>query len=124
MKRDWNQSADRLASEAPRQERGTVVVSDQERQDLTTLNWLNELLLPERVDRAVKVAAITRTAQRRRYQPNILQEEVVQQIRIGRIKQAQDEENWISSLKIYLVGDVAKLSAAEAKVCTLIAPDY
>ena len=27
-------------------------------------------------------------------------------------------------MKIYLVGDVAKLSAAEAKVCTLIAPDY
>ena len=48
----------------------------------------------------------------------------MQQIRIGRIKQAQDEENWISSLKIYLVGDVAKLSAAEAKVRILIAPDY
>ena len=48
----------------------------------------------------------------------------MQQIRIGRIKQAQDEENWISSLKIYLVGDVAKLSAAEAEVYTLIAPDY
>ena len=53
-----------------------------------------------------------------------LREEVVQQIRIGRIKQAQDEENWIYNLKIYLVGDVAKLSAAEAKVCNLIAPDY
>ena len=53
-----------------------------------------------------------------------LREEVVQQIRIGRIKQAQDEENGISSLKIYLVGDVAKFSVAEAKVCTLIAPDY
>ena len=38
MKRDWNQSADRLASEALRQEKGTVVVSDQERQDLITLN--------------------------------------------------------------------------------------
>ena len=48
----------------------------------------------------------------------------MQQIRNGRIKQAQDEENWISSLKIYLVGDVAKLSAAEAEVYTLIAPDY
>ena len=71
------------------------MVSDQERQDLITLNRLNEILLPERVDRAVIVAAITRTAQRRRFQPIILQEEVVQQIRIGRIKQAQDEENWI-----------------------------
>ena len=68
------------------------MISDQERQDLITLNRLNELLLPERVDRAVPVAAITRTAQRRRCQPRILQEEVMQQIRSGRIKQAQDEE--------------------------------
>ena len=100
------------------------MVSDKERQDLITHNRLNELLLPERVDRAIKVAAITRTAQRRRCQPRILQEEVVQQIRINHIKQVQDEENWISSLKTYLVGDVAKLSAAEVKVCALIAPDY
>uniref|UniRef100_A0AAV1UK23 Integrase catalytic domain-containing protein n=1 Tax=Peronospora matthiolae TaxID=2874970 RepID=A0AAV1UK23_9STRA len=124
MKRDWNQSADRLASEALQQEKGTVVFSDQERQDLITLNRLNELLLPERVGRAVKVTAITRSAQRRRCQPRILQEEVVRQIRIGRIKQAQDEESWISSLKTYLVGDMAKLSADEAKMCPLIAPDY
>ena len=98
--------------------------SDQERQDLITLNRLNELLLPERVGRAVKVTAITRSAQRRRCQPRILQEEVVRQIRIGRIKQAQDEESWISILKTYLVGDMAKLSADEAKMCALTAPDY
>ena len=48
----------------------------------------------------------------------------MQQIPIDRIKQAQDEKNWISSLKIYLVGDETRLSATEAKVCTLIAPDY
>ena len=43
---------------------------------------------------------------------------------MDRIKQAQDEENWISCLKTYLVGDVARLSVAKAKVCALIAPDY
>ena len=48
----------------------------------------------------------------------------MQQIRIGRIKQAQDEESWVSSLRIYLVGDVGRLSATEARVCILIAPDY
>ena len=69
------------------------MILDQYRQDLITLNQLGELLLPERVDHAVKVAAITRSALRRRCQPRILQEEVVQQIPIDRIKQAQDEEN-------------------------------
>ena len=49
---------------------------------------------------------------------------VVQQTRVDRIKQAQDEENGISSPKIYLVGDVARLSATEAKDCALITPDY
>ena len=100
------------------------MISDQDHEDRIALNRLGELLLPERVDHAVKVAAITRSALRSRCQPRILQEEVVQQIRIDRIKQAQDGENWISSLKIHLVGDVARLSAAEAKVCALVAPDY
>ena len=45
MKRDWNQSADRLASEALQREKGTVAVSDQERQDLITLNLLDEVLI-------------------------------------------------------------------------------
>ena len=86
MKRKWNQSADRLASESPRQERGKVVILDQDRQDLITLNRLGELLLPEQVDHAVKKGtAITRSALRRRCQPRILKEEVVQQIRVDRI---------------------------------------
>ena len=40
MKRDWNQSADRLASESLRQEKGTVVILDQDHQDLIILNRL------------------------------------------------------------------------------------
>lgn len=74
MKRDWNQSADRLASEALQREKGTIVISDQDRQDLVTLNRLDELLIPSQVDQVVKVAAITRSAVRRRCQPEIWQE--------------------------------------------------
>ena len=124
MKRDWNQSADRLASEALQREKGMIVVSDQDRQDLITLNRLDELLIPSQVEQVVKVAAITRSAVRRRCQPEILQEEIVQQVRIDRIRQAQDEESWISNLKTYLIGDVARLSAEEAKICALSASDY
>ena len=46
MKRDWNQSADRLAREDLQQEKGDVVVSDQERNNLMTLNRLHKLLIP------------------------------------------------------------------------------
>ena len=107
MKREWNQSADRLASEALQREKGVTDVTEQERQNLITLNRLDELLLPNQTDRVVKVAAITRSAARRHCQPEVLQEEVVQQVRIDRIRQAQDEERWIASLKTYLIGDVA-----------------
>ena len=42
MKRDWNKSADRLASKALQQEQGTIALSDQDRQDLSLLNRLDE----------------------------------------------------------------------------------
>lgn len=64
VKRDWNQSADRLASEALQKEKGKIVVSNQDCQDLTTLNRLDELLMAQRVDRVVRMAAITRSTAR------------------------------------------------------------
>ena len=72
MKREWNQSADRLASAALQQEKGVIVNLDQELQELISLNRLHELLLPERTDCVVKMMAITRFARRRRQQPEVL----------------------------------------------------
>ena len=77
MKREWNQSADRLAIAALQHEKGTIVDSDQGLQDLISLNRLHELLLPERTDRVVKMMATTRSARRRRQQPEVLQEGIV-----------------------------------------------
>lgn len=48
MKRDWNQSGDRLASTALQYEKGMRVTSNQDLQDLISLNRLDELLTPER----------------------------------------------------------------------------
>ena len=124
MIREWNQSADRLASEALQHEKGTFDIAEENRQNLITLNRLHELLRPNCVDRVVKVAEITRFAVKRRQPPEVLQEEIVQQVRIDRIKQAQDEERWIVNLKTYLIGDVTKLTADEAKSSALIAQDY
>ena len=89
MKRNWNQSADRLATNALQQEKGTMTVSDQDRQNLHMLNQLDELLTPKNVNRVVKISAVTRSAVRRRRLPEVMQDEVVQRIRIERIKQAQ-----------------------------------
>ena len=56
--------------------------------------------------------------------PGLLQEKVVQRIRVERIKQSQDDEMWIQYLKLYLIGFLATLSSAEEKTTALIAPDY
>ena len=91
MKREWNQSADRLASAALQHEKGSIVNSDQELQDLMSLNRLQELILPERTDQVVKMMAITLSAQRKHQQLEVLQEEKVQGMRIERIRQAKEE---------------------------------
>ena len=95
MKRVWNHSADRLASKDLQQEQGTIALSDQDRQDLLHLKLkrLDEFLTPKSVDQVVKIAAVTRSAVRRRRSPEVLQMEVVQQIRFVRIKQAQEDES-------------------------------
>ena len=69
------------------------MVDDQDRQDLVTLTRLEELLISRKTNYMVRVAAITRAAAQRRRSPQIVQEEIVQQIRIERIKQAQDENS-------------------------------
>ena len=61
-------------------------------------------MLPSHVDQVVKVNAITRSAMRRRCHPEILQEAIVQQVRLERIKQAQEEEKWIDDLITDLIG--------------------
>ncbi|POM64178.1 Reverse transcriptase [Phytophthora palmivora] len=93
MKRDWNQSADSLASAALRRESGVVIVTEEERQDL------EELLIAKDDAATVKIAAVTRS--RKKCQPQVLKEEIVQRMRMERINRAQDEEKWIVDLKAY-----------------------
>lgn len=50
MKPEWNQSAGRLSSAALQHGKGAIVNSDQELQDLMSLNRLQELILPEKTD--------------------------------------------------------------------------
>uniref|UniRef100_A0AAV1UR94 Reverse transcriptase n=1 Tax=Peronospora matthiolae TaxID=2874970 RepID=A0AAV1UR94_9STRA len=124
MKREWNQSADRLASTALQSEKGRTVVAEEDRQDLMTLNRLDELLKPKQDGQLARVTAIARSARRIRHEPEVIQEEIVQRIRIQRIVQAQDEQRWIVNLKTYLSGDVSNLDAVEVKMCAKLAPEY
>ncbi|GMF25375.1 unnamed protein product [Phytophthora fragariaefolia] len=54
----------------------------------------------------------------------MLQEPLVQRMRMERIGRSQDEEKWIVDLKKYLTGDVRELTKTEAKSCAKIAEDY
>ena len=93
MKRDLNASANRLESEALQKEKDCIVIDDKDRQDLVTLTRLDELLIPRKTNHMVRVTVITWESARRRHSPQIGQEKIVQQIRIERIKQAQDDES-------------------------------
>uniref|UniRef100_A0AAV1TPZ2 Reverse transcriptase n=1 Tax=Peronospora matthiolae TaxID=2874970 RepID=A0AAV1TPZ2_9STRA len=85
MKREWNQSTDRLASTALQSEKGRTVVAEEGRQDLMTLNRLDDLLKPKQDDQLARVTAIAILARRIRHEPEVIQEEIVQRIRIQRI---------------------------------------
>ena len=78
MKREWNQSADRLASIALQSENGRTVVAEEGRRDLITLKRLDELLKPKQDGQIARITAITRSAERIRQQPEVIREEIVQ----------------------------------------------
>ena len=64
---------------------------DQEVKDLMLLNRLDEMLTQRGTDQVVKMAAGIRSALRRRQPPEHMREKIVQQIRIERVKQSQEE---------------------------------
>ncbi|POM80532.1 Reverse transcriptase, partial [Phytophthora palmivora] len=124
VKRDWNGSADSLASAAL--QRQSV---DEDKQDLITLNRLDEVLVVKRTDQAAQITAVvtrsgSRSTTRTISDPRPLREEIVRNLRIDRIRQAQDEEAWISGLKKYLNGDLQDLTQQEAKSYANLAADY
>ncbi|OWZ08023.1 LOW QUALITY PROTEIN: hypothetical protein PHMEG_00019499 [Phytophthora megakarya] len=95
VKRDWNGSADSLASAALQRQCGIKVETDNEIQDLITLNRLDEILVVKSEDPAVPISAVTtrsktRSGVRSGSNPPVLCEEVTRELRIERIRQAHD----------------------------------
>ncbi|POM64370.1 Reverse transcriptase [Phytophthora palmivora] len=110
VKRDWNGSADSLASAALQRQGGAEIESDEDKQDLITLNRLDEVLVVKRTDQAAQITAVvTRSGPR-------------STIRTTSYPQSLREE--ISGLKKYLHGDLQDLTQQEAKSYANLAADY
>lgn len=125
MKRDWNENADSLASAALQRGRGIEVEEESDLQDLITLNRLSDFLAVRSEALIAQISPVTtRSRVRTHFRPKVLQEELVRDLRIDSIREAQDEEAWISGLKKYLSGAVKDLGQAEARSCSGIANDY
>ncbi|KAE8957487.1 hypothetical protein PR001_g31356, partial [Phytophthora rubi] len=127
VKRDWNGSADSLAGAALQRQAGVEVEEDSDFENLVTLNRLEEILVAKEAEEhpSAKISPVaTRTTGDSRSRPTVLQEEVVRDLRIGRIKQAQDEEVWIAGLKKYLLGSVHDLPPEDIKSYNTVGSDY
>ncbi|OWZ03460.1 LOW QUALITY PROTEIN: reverse transcriptase [Phytophthora megakarya] len=115
VKRNWNGSADSLASAAWQRQGGIEVQEMPGYQDLVTLNRLDEILIPKTENPLVRVAAVTTRSGRARSQAGVMQEDLIR---------AQEEEVWIAGMKKYLSGSIADLTQAEARSYGKIAADY
>ncbi|OWY99908.1 LOW QUALITY PROTEIN: reverse transcriptase [Phytophthora megakarya] len=124
VKRDWNGSADSLASAALQRQGGIEVQEMPGYQDLVTLNRLDEILIPKTENPVVRVAAVTTRAGQARSPAGVMKEDLIREIRVDRIKQAQEEEVWIAGMKKYLSGSIADLTQAEARSYGKLAADY
>ncbi|OWY96035.1 reverse transcriptase, partial [Phytophthora megakarya] len=124
VKRDWNGSADSLASAALQRQGGIEVQKMPGYQDLVTLNRLDEILIPRTENPVVRVAAITTRGAQVRSPAGVMQEDLIRDMRVDRIKQAQEEEVWVAGMKKYLSGSNADLTQAEARSYGKIAVDY
>ncbi|OWY97299.1 reverse transcriptase, partial [Phytophthora megakarya] len=93
-------------------------------QDLVTLNRLDEILIPRTENPVVRVAEVTTQASRLRSPAGVMQEDLIREVRVDRIKKAQEEEVWIADMKKYLSGAIADLTQAEARLYGKIATDY
>ncbi|GMF31794.1 unnamed protein product [Phytophthora lilii] len=84
VKRAWNAIADSLASAALQREYGVVIDTEEARDDLVTLNRLDEVLNPQTENDVAHVTAVaTRSRSRNRSNPEVLNEEVVQSLRVN-----------------------------------------
>ena len=95
VKRDWNQSADQLASEALHRQGGVESIPKEEWLGFEEINQLPELLVPRDPSLTAKIFAVIRSIPPIQISGDTMQENGIQQLRMERIWKAQEEESWI-----------------------------
>ncbi|PUE80042.1 integrase zinc binding domain-containing protein, partial [Xanthomonas vasicola] len=127
VKRDWNRSADYLATKAMQDQVGVTITEKADLEELVNINRLQEVIKPKNAPDLMNVMVATRSKARktgRSFPKDRLNEYSVQQLRVERILKAQDEEEWIVRLKAYLRGELSQLTNDQAKECVKIAGSY
>ncbi|OWZ06398.1 LOW QUALITY PROTEIN: reverse transcriptase [Phytophthora megakarya] len=124
VQRDCNGGADSLASAALQRPGGIEVQGEPEFQDMFTLNRLDEILIPKTGNPVVRVAAVTTRASRVRSPAGVMQEDLIREMRVDRIKRDQEEEVWIAGMKKYLSGSIAAPHSSRSRSYDKIAADY
>ncbi|POM62558.1 reverse transcriptase [Phytophthora palmivora] len=106
VKRDWNGSADSLVSAALQRQGGVKIESDEDKQDLITLNRLDDVLVVKRTDQAAQItAAVTRSGS------------------LSTTRTTSDPRSLREEIK-YLNGDRHDLTQQEANSYANLAADY
>ncbi|OWZ00886.1 LOW QUALITY PROTEIN: reverse transcriptase [Phytophthora megakarya] len=122
VKRDWNGSADRLASAALQRQGGIEVQGGSKYHDLVTLNRLDEILIPKTETPVVRVAAVTTRAFRITLGSHAQGPDPGD---VGRSDQAGPGGGSLDRrYEKYLSGSIADLTQAEARSYGKIATDY
>ncbi|OWZ02971.1 reverse transcriptase [Phytophthora megakarya] len=101
-----------------------IVRGGPEHQQQVTLNRLDEILIPETEKPVVRVAAVTTRSSRVMSPVGVMQEDQAREMRVDRVRQAPEEEVWITGMKKYLSGSIADLTQADARSYGKSAADY
>ena len=82
-------------------------------------------MLSEDQNLYTKIFAVIRSRSPVKISGETIQEEVVQRLRMDRIRKAQEKESWVRDLKnAYLRADWSDLSVESAKTCSKMYGDY
>ncbi|OWZ06490.1 reverse transcriptase, partial [Phytophthora megakarya] len=119
-----DERVDSLASAALQRQGGIEVQKMPGYQDPVTLNRLDEILIPRAENPVLRVVAVTTRGAQVRSPTAVMQEDMIREMPVDRIKQAQEAEVWIAGMKKYLSGSIADLTQAEARSYGKIAADY
>ena len=104
--------------------KGVESVPEEEQPGLEAINRLPEVLVPKDRSPSVNMLALARSRAFVKIPEKVIQEDLVQRLRVDRIREAQEEEGWMRDLKAYLEGKWGDLSVESVRTCGKMSEDY